>query len=53
MLCIHPHVPAARLTIGSELTILLPITPEQFKPTNYNSVAMGAIRLIGLISVRN
>lgn len=47
------HALAAPKHIIDSTHILLPIRPIHIKPTNYNAVAMGAIRLIGLISVRN
>lgn len=47
------HALAAPKHIIDSTHILLPIRPECIKPTNYNPVAMGAMRLIGLISVRN
>lgn len=47
------HALAAPKHIIDSTHILLPIRPVRIKPTNYNPVAMGAIRLIGLISVRN
>lgn len=47
------HALAAPKHIIDSTHILLPIRPIHIKPTNYNAVAMGAIRLIGLISVRS
>lgn len=47
------HTLAAPKHIIDSTHILLPIRPVCIKPTNYNPVAMGTMRLIGLISVRN
>lgn len=46
------HALAAPKNIIDSTHILLPIRPVCITPTNYNPVAMGAIGLIGLISVR-